>query len=132
MSFVAAIQSIEPLIPGLAVAYLYGSEARGEARHDSDVDIAVAAERPLSGDTLRAAREALELALGRDVGLIDLSVAPLPLAREVLRDGRRLHTPDPTFADHLEVRILRDYEDLKRRRSGIEDDIAARGTVYAA
>ena len=94
--------------------------------------MAIVAANPPRAEELNAAREALELILGRDVDLIDLAAAPLPLARQILLEGRRIHAPHAATADLLEVRILREYEDLKRRRAGIEADAHARGAVYAA
>lgn len=128
----AVLSRVERLIPGLAAVYVFGSVARGDARPSSDIDLAIVVARSPSPEDLTAAREALELTLGRDVDLIDLAAAPLPLARQVLLEGRRLHAPHATMADLLEVRILREYEDLKRRRAGIEADVIARGAVYAA
>lgn len=128
----AALSTLERLIPGLASVYVFGSVARGEGRPWSDIDLAIVAAPSPRPEDIHAAREGLELILGRDVDLVDLAAAPLPLARQVLIEGRRVHAPRAATADLLEVRILRDYEDLKRRRAGIEADMVARGAVYAA
>lgn len=128
----AILSRLERLIPGLAAVYVFGSVARGDARPLSDIDLAVVTATSPRPQELHAAREALELILGRDVDLIDLAEAPLPLARQILLEGRQVHAPHAAAADLLEVRILRDYEDLKRRRAGIEADVFARGAVYAA
>ncbi len=128
----AILSGMERLIPGLAAVYVFGSVARGDLRPSSDIDLAIVAPTSPRPKDLNAAREAVELILGRDVDLLDLAEAPLPLARQVLLEGRRIHAPHAATADFLEVRILREYEDLKRRRAGIEADAYARGAVYAA
>jgi len=130
MSLPEVLGRLVDTVPALAAVYLYGSEARGEARPDSDVDLALLARRAIPGETLLRVRQLLESSLGRDVDVVDLRIAPLTLVREVLADGRRLLAPDALEADLFEVRALRDYEDLKRRREPIETDIAARGRVF--
>lgn len=132
MSSADAIPVLERLIPGLAAVYLFGSEARGDARTDSDMDLAIVALGPVPEPVLRAAREAVEAAVNRDVDLVDLTTASTILAAQVMFEGRRIATLAPMVADLLEVRLMRDYVDLKARRRGIEDDIAKRGRVLAA
>lgn len=78
------------------VGFLFGSHARGEAHDRSDIDVAVAFERPRSGeqghvDARLALGADLALALGTDnVDVIDLQSASPPLIRAVFRDGERL------------------------------------------
>jgi uncharacterized protein len=41
-------------LPGLELAFLFGSHASGSARPDSDIDLAVLLERPISADLKQA------------------------------------------------------------------------------
>lgn len=71
-------------------SYLFGSHGRGEARADSDVDVAVYFAEELAPSkrfarTLRLGVE-LEMALGRIVDLVDLQEAPLRLVKRILTD----------------------------------------------
>lgn len=69
------------------VAVLFGSCARGTARADSDVDIAV--EAP-GVDLLTLAAELGEV-LGREVDVVELAEASIPLLEHVVRDGIVVH-----------------------------------------
>ncbi|QTN19079.1 nucleotidyltransferase domain-containing protein [Brevundimonas sp. AJA228-03] len=132
MSPDTAVPILERLIPGLAAVYVFGSAARGDARADSDLDLAIVVDGPLAPGLREEARLAVEDGLGIDVDLVDLATASPILGREVLREGRRIAAFRPFIADLAEIRMMRDYEDLKERRRGIEADIARRGRVLAA
>jgi uncharacterized protein YutE (UPF0331/DUF86 family)/predicted nucleotidyltransferase len=76
---------------GAYAAYLFGSVARGEARPDSDVDVAVLLEAgvPLTLEALPTALEGdLTEVLEGPVQVVPLDGAPPDLVRRVLRDGR--------------------------------------------
>jgi predicted nucleotidyltransferase len=69
------------------VAVLFGSRARGTARPDSDVDLAV--EAP-GGDLLTLGAE-LVTALDLEVDVVDLADATIPLLEHLIRDGIVVH-----------------------------------------
>lgn len=81
-------------------AIVFGSVAAGTARAGSDLDIAVAAERPLSAERRLELIESLALASGRPVDLIDLRTAGEPLLGQILQNGVRLRGSD---AEHAEL-----------------------------
>jgi uncharacterized protein len=100
----------------LVAAYLFGSVARGTARPDSDVDIAVLlAKAPAS--ELSAQPFALEddlcALVGRAVQIVVLNSAPADLAFRVLREGKLLLDRDPAARARFEVRTRNEYFDLK-------------------
>ena len=74
----------------LELALLFGSLARGTARDDSDLDIAVQAAQPLSANQEIALIGDLAVAVGRPVDLIDLRTVGEPLLGQILQHGRRL------------------------------------------
>ncbi len=75
---------------GLDALWLFGSEAAGRARADSDLDLAALFRtRPEPLDLLDARHEVAEL-IGRDVDLVDLDRASPILAMQVLRHGTLL------------------------------------------
>lgn len=96
-------------------AYLFGSEARGSARSDSDVDVAVLLRQPppttLEGLQLDLAAE-IERKIGREVDLVVLNRAPPDLVHRVLRDGRLLLEADRAGRIAFEVRARNEYFDL--------------------
>jgi predicted nucleotidyltransferase len=118
-------------IPGLAGVYVFGSAADGRLRADSDVDLAVYAGRAIDPARLLEIREALAKLLRRETDLIDLVAASTILQAQVLGEGRLVDAPDATPLAYFEIRVLRDYQDLKERRAEIEADIVKRGRVYA-
>ena len=71
------------------MALLFGSRARGAARPDSDVDLAVLGR---GIDRLQLAAEVADATgLEADVVDLDLDTIPIPLLEAVLRDGVRVH-----------------------------------------
>lgn len=118
-------------LPELAGAYLFGSESAGAARADSDVDIAIVARRPIAPRRLATARQDVSDAIDRNVDLVDLNAASTILQMEVLRAGRPLGVVNAALLYAFELRVFRDYFDLKLRRADIVRDIQLRGRVYA-
>lgn len=118
-------------IPALSSVYLFGSFAAGLERADSDVDLAIFAGRALERARLIELAHQLAGILRRDVDLIDLAAASTIMQMQAIGEGALVAAPRPLEAALFEVRVMRDYQDLKARRADIEADIAARGRVYA-
>ena len=126
-----AVSILRRELPSLAGVYVFGSVAAGAARPDSDVDLAFHAGRAANRGKIVVLREMLSAALRRDVDLVDLAAAPTTLQMQVLREGRLLAAQDAFAIGMFELRVLRDYHDLKIRRAVIEADIVRRGRVHA-
>jgi uncharacterized protein len=118
-------------IPNLAGVYLFGSFAAGLDRADSDVDLGVFAGRPLQRPRVIELAHRVASLLRRDVDLVDLADASTILQMQAIGEGRLIDAPKPYECALFEVRVMRDYQDLKARRREIEADIVARGRVYA-
>jgi predicted nucleotidyltransferase len=83
--------------PQIALAVLFGSVASGSARPESDLDIAVAADFPLSAEEKISLINALTEQFGRPVDLIDLKVVSEPLLGQIVRHGRRILGSDTWY-----------------------------------
>ena len=100
------VERLRDLLAGredVTLALLFGSHARGEATAASDVDIAVAA-RP-SVDLLTLAHE-LGRALERDVQIVRLDDASIPLLEELVRDATAVHEAQPSTYGRWRARTL--------------------------
>lgn len=108
--------------PGVRLAYLFGSFARGEAGPGSDLDVAVVADRELGLLELGALVERLQrAAAGLRVDLMDLRRAA-PLARfQVVRDGQVLVERDPVARFEFERAAWREAQDTRHLRRVQQD-----------
>jgi len=100
---------------GIAAVYLFGSEARGTSREDSDVDVGILFAAPpastLDSPVFRHQAD-LEALLGRPVQVVSLNTAPAVLAHRVLRDGKVAFEGDRSARLRFEVARQREYFDL--------------------
>jgi predicted nucleotidyltransferase len=100
---------------GAAVAYLFGSVARGDDRQGSDVDVGVVlwSGRPRRLEDLPVdLPAALEKGLRRVVDLVVLNGAPVELVHRVLRDGIVVHERDRASRVEFEVKARNEWFDL--------------------
>ncbi len=99
---------------GIRLALIFGSLAKGRARSDSDVDVAVAADRPLDLGTKMRLIEQLAVLTGRPIDLVDLQVADGLILSQVLVEGRLLFCRDYALYARLMQRMIFDQEDAMR------------------
>jgi len=99
---------------GIRLALIFGSLAKGRARIDSDVDVAVAADRPLDIGTKMRLIEQLAVLTGRPIDLVDLQVANGLILNRVLVDGKLLFCKDRALYARLMQRMIFDQEDAMR------------------
>lgn len=97
-------------VPGVQAAFVFGSQARGDMRPDSDVDLFLVADE----DASRAVQDPLseaESLMGRDVDVITYSSSALreriragnPFLRRVSREPKQWIVGDPRVWTEMEV-----------------------------
>lgn len=108
-------------------ALLFGSYAKGHARADSDVDIAVLLAGPEPGPLARLQLQQ-ELAdyLHRSVDLIVLNSTSPVLAMQVLAYHRVIFCDDAVALASFQATTVTAYADLKRARAPVEQALLAR------
>ncbi|MGA7982404.1 MAG: nucleotidyltransferase domain-containing protein [Chromatiaceae bacterium] len=98
--------------PEIKLAVLFGSLARGTQRDDSDVDIAVASERPLPSERRLRLLEALAISLGRPVDLVDLKTAGYFVMKQALIHGEIVLCTDRSVLAEVGKRLVFEREDF--------------------
>jgi predicted nucleotidyltransferase len=110
----AAVASAVPR--QVAAVYLFGSQARGNPRPDSDIDLGLLYLEPPAGTLLGQPfllESQLSDALGRLVQCVVMNQAPPDLVHRILRDQQLLLDRDPSVRVRFEVAARNRYFDLK-------------------
>lgn len=81
-------------LPFVRLGIVFGSIASGRAGHDSDADLAIAADQPLTASQKIAVIDRVAAALGRPVDVIDLLVDGGPVLKQAIVSGRRIYMDD--------------------------------------
>ncbi len=117
--------------PEILEAYLFGSQARGEAMPHSDLDVAVYVDRdrlpPSPWGYAAELTTDLMSGLGRnDIDVVVLNDAPPLLYHRVLRDGERLLSRDLAATTTREGYAISRYCDYLPQLRKIDRELARR------
>lgn len=105
--------------PTIKLAILFGSISRGQETTTSDLDIALAADRPFSAQDKLNFIETLGQISGRPVDLIDLQVTHSPLLKQILTKGKLIYCLDRSLYAEIIKRMLFDEADIMPYRERI-------------
>jgi predicted nucleotidyltransferase len=95
--------------PGIAAVYLYGSYAKGQVRHESDVDIAILfgnRDRDIVNKRLEKIHVELSRCLRKEIHLTALDFAGEMLLKQILKSGRCLIVNDTEALKYFTMNAL--------------------------
>ena len=95
-------------------AYIFGSYAKGNMRADSDVDIGIYLKEEMNIEEYLKIRMDLTKICKRQVELVVLNAATPLLKYEIYKNNILLFTRDRTIESNYKVKILFEYNDIKR------------------
>lgn len=90
----------------VSLAIIFGSVAAGRPRADSDLDIAVGADKPISMPERIAIIQTLAEVTGRPIDLIDLAAVTEPLLGQILKHGRRVLGSDTSYGKLISRHLI--------------------------
>lgn len=102
--------------PSISLAWIFGSTASGRRRADSDIDLAVCADRKLTADELIQITSELSMDIGAEIDIVDLRCAHGAILDEILLRGILLFVKDPEHYSQLLKRFWYEKEDDNRFR----------------
>lgn len=92
--------------PDVRLLLAFGSVAAGKATPESDLDIAMLANGPITVDMKIEIIRALADSVGRPVDLVDLSQVGEPLLGQILQHGRKLFGDNQSYAKLLSQHLI--------------------------
>lgn len=102
--------------PQFKLAILFGSQAGGDVTGESDIDLALLSDAPISSSLKLELIELIGARFGRAVDVVDLYFAAEPILGQVFK-GKRLLGDDATYANLLARHLINtaDFVPLQQR-----------------
>ncbi|MGR9109024.1 MAG: type VII toxin-antitoxin system MntA family adenylyltransferase antitoxin [Gammaproteobacteria bacterium] len=119
MTFIDKIENTFAGFSKIRLVILFGSFSRGDAGPDSDLDVAVAADRALSSSEKMELIEALSEWCGRPIDLIDLQIAGGLVLHRALTTGRLIRCTDYSLYAEIIKKMLFSQADFMPYRNRI-------------
>lgn len=125
----AVVATLRAAFPGALAIYAFGSRSQGQARPDSDLDLAVLVAGYAPPLQLWEVSGQLADLVNCTVDLLDFRAASTVMQHQVLTLGRCLWARQPD-AGLFECFVLGEKIALDAARAGLLADIAKEGKVY--
>lgn len=102
--------------PQFELAILFGSQATGQADENSDIDLALLSDSPMSSALKLELIEAIGAEFGCPVDVVDLYYAAEPILGQVFK-GKRILGDNATYAELLMKHLINtaDFVPLQQR-----------------
>jgi len=100
----------------IRLAILFGSLARNTATANSDIDLAVSADKPLDADDKMQLIMDLAETTGRPVDLVDLATVGEPLLGQIITGGRKVLGDNADHARLIYSHLLNEADFMPYRR----------------
>ena len=114
----------------IVLAFLFGSYQKGEITSFSDLDIAIFFKDVRDFYGLNELKGEISEMSGMEVDIVVLNHESPVIKMQVLKKGALLVNRDRKVYNDFFLRTVNEYDDLKRTRKEIEDNIL-RGRIYA-
>jgi len=98
--------------PEITIAILFGSTATGQAKKESDIDIAIATENALGVQKMVDIQLALSHILQKEVDLLDIHTLNGIILREIFKNGRIIIKKDTSLYPKLLRKLWYQHEDM--------------------
>ena len=112
----AQLGEIFKAYPFIKLVLLFGSMANNRAKFDSDLDLAVYAERALTQDEKVHLIEALAQSFMRPIDLIDLHEVGEPLLGQIIANGRRILGSDTCYGHLISKHVYAESDFMPYQR----------------
>lgn len=116
--------------PDVLGFYLFGSQASGSARPDSDIDVAILVDKPVEAEAAFELKTDLSSKFKKDVDLVDLLRCDSVTAAQVAATGILVWAADPYRCAVFETTAFSTYALLNEERRDILADIQREGRIY--
>lgn len=126
----AVLASVLAKIPNLMALYVFGSQAQGSPRPDSDLDLAVLAPGYIDPALLWSLSNEIANLVNGEVDLLDLRAASTVMQYQVISTGKAVWDIG-LQARLFEVAVLSEKLSLDEAREPLLRTIAGEGHVYA-
>lgn len=101
--------------PAVKLVYLYGSQASGSAKKESDIDLAILVDEK-KADAFKTQLEAmsdLSSLLNKEVEVQNLNICKTTFSYRVICEGKVIYARDEQERIDFELEVMRNYFDMK-------------------